>query len=175
MNLSEYLPIINNTMPLYLNAEGLITTDTKHHINIFKATLIHYWKRFMKLVDYDQLWSFLQSFNSDSNFQFNTDGTPFNPPFPIVYLIRKERERNILMDIKGGDDKKTNDNNKIISPKYSIFIITICCLISIIYYIASIVDFNKIFNKTTKLKSNLTKNIKSRLEPLYNSFVTMQK
>lgn len=96
MNLSEYFPIINNAIPLYVNSEGLITTDRKYHETIYKLTILYYWNRFAKCVRHDKLWSIftqLQSLKTDNFFLFTTSGLPYNAPPFIGYLIRKEQER----------------------------------------------------------------------------------
>lgn len=162
MNLSEYLPVLNNSLQLYINANGLITTDTHHHANIFKFTIIHYWHRFSKVIDNKQLWFILKAFNGEDRFQFNADGTPFMPPASIVYLKQKEQERNLLEGIFKIQNKKTINVNF----AFTGFILFLCCTISILYYMVHLKLSTKVvFSK--KIKDN-------KFAKLYHSLVTSQ-
>lgn len=98
MDLIEYLPIINDTIPLYVNANGLITVDTVYHSAIFKLSLIYYWDRFKCVASHDYLWSALCQFTGNSSvFLFTANGHPHNAPTSIDYLVRKERECALIL------------------------------------------------------------------------------
>lgn len=186
MNLDEYLPIINNTLPLYINENGLITTDDVHHINIYKLSIIHYWKRFNKVIDQQQLWNILASFNVDDNFLFNSDGTPFMPPPGIVYLIQKEQEMNLLntmFDRKSINNGNSGSGGGLQYQSKSIFnlfnfILFSCCAISIFYTAFSTKEFKSFMEKNKYKTGSNSKSssgrFKNKLKQLYHSFVTLQ-
>lgn len=113
MELSEFLPIINDSMRIYINKRGFITTDKIHHENIFKFTLIHYWDRFSKCVEQDFLWSAIRNISSADCFEFHLNGKPHNAPATIDYIIRKERERHIILNLT---------NRRTILPNSLVFI-----------------------------------------------------
>lgn len=185
MNLDEYLPIINNTLPLYINENGFITTDDVHHINIYTLSIIHYWKRFIKVIDQAELWNIMNSFKMNDKFLFNSDGTPFMPPTNIVNLIKKEQEMNLLNAMF--DRKSINNNNgnsgggsgdglqyksKSIFNLFN-FILFSCCAISIFYTVFSTKEFKSFMEKyKTGSNNNSSGMFKNKLKQLYYSFIT---
>lgn len=142
MNLSEYLPLIGDTMRIYINKRGFITTDQINHMKIFKLALVHYWQRFSKCVEQDFLWSIIKNISTTDVFEFNLNGEPHNAPAAIDYIVRKERERHIILSL---------NNRRTILPNVAIFI-TCACFASIM-----------LIGGSTVVRANLSS--------LYNSLV----
>lgn len=99
MDLENYLPITNNALSFYINNAGLITLDDCWHLPLLQMTIVHYWDRFSKVVGHIQLWSILENMKKSDRLNFFTDGTPYNPPDSLVYLIKCEKEQQIISHI----------------------------------------------------------------------------
>lgn len=132
MNLNEYFPILNSTIPLYVNSNGLITTDRIYHETIYKLTILYYWERFAKCVRHDKLWSIftqLQPSKIDNYFLFTTDGLPHNVPSFIEYLKRKEQEKLII-----NSQCRLQNSKKWYSITFPSLVIAIYVIISFILF-----------------------------------------
>lgn len=123
MELSEYLPVINDSMRIYINKRGFITTDEIHHANIFKFALVHYWDRFSACVEQEFLWSVMKNISTAERFEFHLNGKPHNAPAAFYHIIRKERERDIILNLK---------NRRTILPSAAVFIVVtvLACLLA---------------------------------------------
>lgn len=124
MELSEYLPLINESIKLYINKRGFITTDEIHHANIFKFAIVHYWDRFSKCVEQDFLWSVMKNISTAERLEFYLNGKPHNAPAAFYYIMRKERERNIILNLK---------NRRTILPNSVAFIVAaiVVCILAV--------------------------------------------
>lgn len=118
MNISKYIPILNNSITLYVNQNGYITIDTMYNQLVYKLTLLYYWDRFTKLVSEDVLWGMCKSVSNSELFLFKSNGTQVSPPESIKYLIRLENEQNIINQLY-------NHNN----PISSLVIFVVCIIL----------------------------------------------
>lgn len=114
MDLSEYLPLLNGSVRLYINKRGFITVDQIHHVNIFKFALVHYWERFSKCMEQEFMWSMLKNISSTERFEFYLNGKPHKAPAVFHHIMRKEKERMIILNLK---------NRRTIVPNTTVFII----------------------------------------------------
>lgn len=100
MELADYLPVINGTLPIYLNQYGYFTVDEAWHVPILKLALLHHWDRFAKVVGRRQLWSIYTDINNKDRLYFNPDGTPWNAPMGVTRLVAREKELSVIRHLR---------------------------------------------------------------------------
>lgn len=124
-----------------------------YHEQLFKLSIVHYWERFSVVVDQEFLWAAIKGITAKDLFLFHSDGRPFNPPASIEYMVRKERERMIILSI--GNHSK---------PLPTAIVIAICVGVAISTFLITTnkrvqQNFSKVYNslvvEPTKLLHNM--------------------